>query len=671
MDAPHAPPRVSSPPRPDARSAAAPGHGVPPADHDLLAIVDGLDAVVWEADPATLAFTFVSHGAEALLGYPLQRWTSDLRFWHERLHPEDRDGAVAYRMDQIGARRDHDFEYRLVASDGRALYIRDRARLARDAAGALRLRGLLTNVTTRRAAENALLKSQKVLRTLVEQAPIGIGYGRGGRVLYANPAYAHMLGYADQAEVCGLESVQMVAPEEREAHAERIRRREAGLPVPEFYRVLAQRRDGTTFPIHVHAARIELPDGPANAGFITDVSEHERAQQTLRDREESMLQSQKMEAVGQLAGGVAHDFNNLLTGILGYSDLVLSELPAEHPQRGRAVEIRRAAQRGARIIERLLAFSRRQVMELRAVDLNRVITDLWDMLGRLIGEQIDVDLLPGRDLWSVRGDPVRIQQVIMNLVINARDAMPDGGRLTVATANVVVDAQHPAPVAGVAPGAYVELMVRDTGPGMDAEIQAHIFEPFFTTKEIGLGTGLGLATVYGIVSQSGGTIGVVSAPGQGSAFHVYLPTTSDPVTDPEPIAAGDAGGGTETVLVVEDDDVVRRCVCDMLTERGYRILDADSAEDALAMLDAHGGPVQLVVTDLVMPGMGGRELAARVERRHPGVKVLFISGYDPKVAGTKGGASRESVLAKPFTSDVLARRVREVLQSASAPAAAG
>jgi signal transduction histidine kinase len=392
----------------------------------------------------------------------------------------------------------------------------------------------------------------------------------------------------------------------------------------------------------------------------------QRSLEELERAQDRLVQAQKMEAVGRLAGGVAHDFNNLLTAILGYSELVLMGLDRANPLREDVKEIKSAADRAAALTRQLLAFSRKQVLQPRVLDLNAKVVDIERMLHRLIGEDIDLVTILDPALGSVKADPGQIEQVLLNLAVNARDAMPQGGKLTVETRNVVLDEDYARRHVDVQPGPYVMLAVTDTGVGMDEEIKSHLFEPFFTTRELGEGTGLGLATVHGIVKQSEGHIWVYSEPGQGTTFKVYLPRTEEAVELGQqaqiPI---ESLRGQETVLLVEDEEVVRDLVRLVLLKRGYTVLEARDGEEALWACEQHEGPVHLLVSDVVIPGvMSGRDLAERLETLYPGMKVLYMSGYTDN-AIVRHGVLELGVafLQKPFTPASLARKVRETLDA--------
>ena len=386
------------------------------------------------------------------------------------------------------------------------------------------------------------------------------------------------------------------------------------------------------------------------------MTEHRRLESQLR-------QAQKMEAVGQLAGGVAHDFNNLLTAIIGHGDMMLAELSDPHPLRENLIEILKAGDRAATLTRQLLAFSRQQVMRPEVIAVNDVIGNVEKLLRRLIGEQIAIVTNLSATPDTVKVDPSQLEQVLVNLAVNARDAMPDGGTLTIATANADLSAQDAAQRPTVTPGHYVVLAVSDTGTGMDAETQARLFEPFFTTKPSGKGTGLGLATVYGIVKQSGGHIYVYSEPGHGASFKVYLPATSEPTTAaPAKTATPELIGGAETVLIVEDSAPVQTIARRILERIGYRVLLASTGEEALQLLERSDARPDLVISDVIMPGMTGPELCQELATRYPDIRVLFTSGYSSEAISRYGVLEPGTLfIEKPYTPIALARKVRKAL----------
>jgi PAS domain S-box-containing protein len=418
------------------------------------------------------------------------------------------------------------------------------------------------------------------------------------------------------------------------------------------------RADGST--AWVRSRMFPVLRAQATARFVIlaeDVTE-------ARVRERQLVQAQRMEAVGRLAGGIAHDFNNLLTVILGSSALLSEDLEHDHPGQPRLREISTAARSAAALTSQLLAFSRQGVTQPTTMSVNDVVRHAEPLLRRLIGDHIALAVATADTLPTVHADPGQLEQVLINLVANARDAMPDGGRILVTTSEHVVSAAESTKTPGLRAGSYIALAVTDSGIGMDAATQSRVFEPFFTTKELGKGTGLGLATVYGIVKQGGGWIGVESSPGSGTTFTVLLPTHHAAPHEVAPLrtAAQSRQGGTETLLVVEDRADTRSAVAEILRRRGYHVLEAADAEDAEAVAAAHPGEIHLLLTDVVMPGANGRQLASRLCSRRPGLRVLFMSGYPNDVIGRHGVLDAEvSFIQKPFLSDQLLRKIRELL----------
>jgi nitrogen-specific signal transduction histidine kinase len=398
-------------------------------------------------------------------------------------------------------------------------------------------------------------------------------------------------------------------------------------------------------------------------GVVRDVTERRQIEQEKANLQEQLRQSQKIEAIGRLAGGIAHDFNNLLTVIKGYSQLSLVDTEEGSPLREPLEEINKAAEKAADLTRQLLAFSRRQILEMKVLDLNTILGNLDKMLRRVIGEDIELMTIPAEDLGRVKTDPGWIEQVIMNLAVNARDAMINGGRLTIETANVELDEAYARGHIAVKPGRYVMLSVSDTGAGMTPEVKQQVFEPFFTTKEKGKGTGLGLSTVYGIVKQSGGNIWVYSEPGQGTTFKIYLPRVDEPLEEfRERVFQEELPQGKETVLVVEDEEAVRQLAVRILKRQGYTVLGVPDGDSALVICEEQKEPIHLILTDVVMPGMSGRQLVDRFSKVRQDFKVLYMSGYTDN-AIVQHGVLGEGVnyIQKPFTVDALARKVREVL----------
>jgi len=528
---------------------------------------------------------------------------------------------------------------------------------------ALALRRALEDVAR---SEAIRARSEQRFRKLVEYSSDVITLLDGaGNILYSTQSQKPTLGY-DQGELDGRNVFDLVHPDDRgRAEAFLLAVLAPGAVVArEALRV--RHKAGTWHDVEIAAVN-HLDDQIVEAIVVTyhDVTDRKRAEGALRELEERHRQAQKMEAIGRLASGVAHDFNNLLTAILGSTDLLLEDLPADHPGRLEAEETRKAALRAADLTRQLLAFSRQQVLTPQVLDINEVVTNVEKMLRRIIREDVQVRTVQAADIGAVRADPGQLEQVLLNLAVNARDAMPRGGHLTIETANADLDETYAAEHAVVVPGRYVMFAVSDTGTGMDAETQARVFEPFFTTKEKGKGTGLGLATVYGIVKQSGGYIWAYSEPGRGTSMKVYLPRVEAPI---EPISSPPRPTGSlqgsETILIVEDQDEVRKLTRRMLEARGYRVLVAASGADALRIAREAAERIDLLLTDVIMPGMSGREVALLLGPAHPNMRVLFVSGYTDESIVHEGILEPGiAFLQKPFTAEALARKVREVLDA--------
>jgi len=508
------------------------------------------------------------------------------------------------------------------------------------------------NISEREVAEGKVRQSEESFRSMVEQVPFGVAVARD-TIIYVNPAFAAMLGY-EPAELVGRSPTILVVADERKLVTERIARTAYDEDAPSSSELRMLRKDRSVIPARVTGFHIHFEGTGASMGIFENVHDRRRLEEQLR-------QSQKMEAVGRLAGGVAHDFNNILTAILGHAELLQHGLEAGTPGRRQAEQIHRAASRGSQLTGQLLAFSRKQVMQPRVIDLNAVVGGMASMLHRLIGEDVELLELLLPSLWRVKADPGQMEQVVMNLMVNARDAMPGGGRVIVHTRNVVLEDGSPLGLRG---GRYVMLEVQDSGCGMTAETRARLFEPFFTTKQRGKGTGLGLATVYGIVAQSGGAVTVESQPDEGASFRVLLPAVDEPLHQRAhtPTELKAIHRGAETILLVEDDADVRQFIFDVLGAQGYQVLQAKDGPEALSLVEKHPGPVHLLVADVVMPRMTGSDVAARLTGLRPALKILYISGYPGETMVRQGMLESElRFLQKPFSIGELARRVRETL----------
>jgi PAS domain S-box-containing protein len=427
-----------------------------------------------------------------------------------------------------------------------------------------------------------------------------------------------------------------------------------------------RRHDGVYRDLLARGFPVRNEDGSIREwiGTCTDITERKRVEAERAALDEQLRQAQKMESVGQLAGGVAHDFNNILTGISGYTELALERLDTASPMREDLAEVLRLAKRAAELTRQLLAFSRRQTLQPQVLNINDMIADTAKMLKRVLSEDIDLHFAPAPDLGNVRADPMQMEQVLMNLAINARDAMPAGGKLTIETANVELDEDYADHHVSVIPGRYVMMAVSDTGHGMDAATRSRLFEPFFTTKEKSKGTGLGLATAYGIVKQHGGNIWVYTEPGNGATFKIYLPRVEEAASATEPAAEPNVQRGEETILVVEDEPAVRAVAERALKARGYALLTASSAEEAEGLFSEHSERISLLLTDVVLPGINGPRLYDRLRIANPGLKVLYMSGHTGNATVHQGVLDAGvAFMQKPFTLEMIARKVRQVLDS--------
>ncbi|MDR3701657.1 MAG: PAS domain S-box protein [Candidatus Sulfopaludibacter sp.] len=501
-------------------------------------------------------------------------------------------------------------------------------------------------------------KSEKMVLALLDSATQAIiSTDRTGRIVLTNRRAHEMFGYS-QDELLG-EKIEILLPDskrashrgDREDYFQRPRIRPMGIGVD----LAGRRKDGKEFPVEVSLSYLEMPEGVFAIAFVSDISQRKQL-------EDQLMHAQKMEAVGRLAGGVAHDFNNMLTVISGYNRMILDELSPLDPLRGYAEEILKAADRAGALTNQLLAFSRRQIMKPRVINVNAVIEQTEKMLRRLIGEDIQLEFGLKQESGNIRADPGHVEQAIMNLAVNARDAMPLGGRLTLETANTQLDENYAKTHMGVVPGEFVMIAVSDTGIGMDAETKRRIFEPFFTTKEKGKGTGLGLATVYGIVKQAGGDIWVYSEPGRGTTFKLYFPRVTEAITDAPAAERESPQGRNETILVVEDEKAVRDLTVRMLQRLGYSVLIASGGAEAIEISGSHPQRIALLLTDVVMPNMSGRQLADVLTVTRPDMKVIYLSGYTENTVIHHGVLDAGiEFLPKPFSREVLAKKIRDVL----------
>jgi len=523
----------------------------------------------------------------------------------------------------------------------------------------------IRDITGHKRVEEALRESQERYRELVAALPQGVfECDADGFIQYVNDITFEMFGFDREDFFPGKYHVlQMIAPEDRdraEANVGNLFKSEKS-PSAEY---LALRKNGSKFPMQVYSSRIMREGVPTGMrGIIIDITERKRAEEDREKLRVQLTQAQKMESVGRLAGGVAHDFNNMLSVILGRTELALNKLSQGDTLRNDLTEIRKAARRSSELTRQLLGYARRQTISPLVLDLNKTLAGMLKMFSRLIGEDIDLAWRPGKLLWPVKMDPSQLDQIVANLCVNARDAIEGVGKVTIETRNVTLDENYCADRPGFEPGDYVMLAVSDDGSGMDKEVLQYLFDPFFTTKELGKGTGLGLATVYGIVKQNEGYINVSSEPGKGTTFKIYIPRHREqPAAATKESGTTPPIGGTETVLLVEDEPTLLKMGKAMLETLGYQVLAAGSPSEAVRLVRGGGQRIDLLVTDVVMPEMNGRELAARVGGLCPGIKTLFMSGYTADVIAHHGVlASGVSFIHKPFTIKDLSIKIKEAL----------
>jgi PAS domain S-box-containing protein len=559
------------------------------------------------------------------------------------------------------------FDWEVFRKDGTKLFGEVSVSLIKDSTGqAIGFRGIARDITERKRAEEALNSEKQRFQTLSEQAPFGmVMIDQDGTFKYINPKFRELFGY-------NLSDLPDGKTWFRKAYPNPTYRHDV---ISSWINDLISFRMGEkrsrTFTVTckngaekiINFIPVQLETGE-NLVACEDITDRKRAEEEMMVLEEQLRHSQKMEAIGQLAGGVAHDFNNLLTVIKGYSQLSLLDLVESDPLWGNIQEIQKAAQRAADLTRQLLAFSRRQILDLKVLDMNTLLKDLDKMLRRIIGEDIELVTLLAEDLGRVKIDPGQFEQMILNLAANARDAMPSGGKLTIETVNIELDKEYACTHIGVRPGPYVCLSIGDTGVGIPFDIKEKVFEPFFTTKERGKGTGLGLSTVYGIVKQSEGNICVYSEPGYGTTFKVYLPRVEEKLDAGLKQEENDSlPRGNETVLLVEDDPLVRGLAHRILIQQGYRVLEAANGEEALHEARKHAGEkIPLLLTDVVMPQMGGKELSEKLKLLIPDIKVLYTSGYTDNSVVHHGVLEPGThFLQKPFSPKMLSHKVREVL----------
>jgi two-component system cell cycle sensor histidine kinase/response regulator CckA len=615
-------------------------------------LAENIDEVFFIQSADLSETLYISPAYETIWGRSCQSLHDDPRSFVDAVLAEDRPGLFDSIARNQEGKRSHPVEFRVVRPDGSTRWVMARSAGIRDDRGVVyRISGVASDVSDRHRMEAALQESEALYRKLTETSFDGIDRTEDGLVCEANEGFVRMFGYASVDDVLGRPISDFVADESLADVGSRITGDIEG-----SYEFVGKRKDGTSMQVEATARTHDAAGRRGRLTALRDLTEK-------RDLENQFRQAQKMEAVGRLAGGVAHDFNNLLMVITGNGELLLDEFGARDPRHGQLDEILKAATAAAGLTRQLLAFSRQQVIEPRLLNVEAVILDSEKMLRRMIGEDIELTTAMDPSPVTVRIDPNQLEQVVMNLVVNARDAMPDGGRITIETASVELSDLYARSHSPVTPGCYAMLAVTDTGAGMEATTRARVFEPFFTTKELGKGTGLGLSMVYGVVKQSGGFIWVYSEPGQGTTFKIYLPRVDELAESLR--TTGEIGivpRGSETILLVEDEPAVRAVVQQVLERHGYTVRAAPNGVLALKLLAANPGEVHLLLTDVVLPGMSGRQLATQFSALRPDARVLFMSGYTSD-AVVRHGVLEPGIayLQKPFSPEALARKVRRVL----------
>jgi two-component system cell cycle sensor histidine kinase/response regulator CckA len=632
-------------------------------------LADNITDAFWVRSPDMSEVQYVSPAFERIWGRSTATLYANPHQWSDFILPEDRERVVAAFTALTGGSRSLEIEYRIVRPDGEKRWVRVRGFQVRDATDKLiRHTGIVTDITDRKLAEEELLWKTAFLEAQVNSSPDGIlVVDNHQRRILQNQQLIELFHVPkpiadDEDDVKLLRYVtgQMKTPEK---FLERVNHLYAH-PY-EIGRDEIELIDGRIFDRYSSPVRDKAGKNYGRIWAFRDITERKRL-------EAQLFQAQKMETVGKLAGGIAHEFNSLLTAIIGQSELLIEELPAGGMAAKGALEIRKAADRSASLTRQLLAYGRKQFLRPDTLDLNQIIFRMDEVLRQLMtGESVDINLVPGDDLRLVKADPGQIEQVIMNMVLNASEAMPNGGKLTLETANVSFDQESVNRYPELKPGDYVMLAITDTGTGMTPEVRARVFEPFFTTKGVGQGTGLGLSTCYGIVKQSGGHISVYSELAHGATFKIYLPQVERPTSIPMPrLESPGLPHGTETILLVEDDPALREMAATLLKRLGYKVLAAGNGVEALSLShQRESGRIDLLFTDIVMPHMNGRELSDRVRVLYPHTRILFTSAYTETAIVHQGVLNKGSVLLqKPFTPSALALKVREILDQPIAPA---
>jgi two-component system, cell cycle sensor histidine kinase and response regulator CckA len=576
------------------------------------------------------------------------------------LNPEDRNPLLE-NLFTVGSVKN--FIVALKKKDGSAASASVNARILFDSKGnPTGISGTIRDMSELYRTQKALQESEEKFRTLAESAPFAIMIFQNDRWVYVNQAGEDICGYTSE-ELYRLNFWDFVHPDDLAVVQSRGKVRQSGQQTQKSYELRIIAKGGSLKWVVLTGASIMYQGRPAGLISVFDITDRKRTEQDKEKLQEQLRQSQKLESVGLLAGGVAHDLNNLLQPMMGYSELLLADNTQSETARRYIQQIIKTGERARDLVLQLMAFGRKQILEIRPLKLNGVITDFSRLLRRTLREDIQIQLKLSPEIRNIRADRSQMEQILMNLAVNAQDAMPGRGTLTIETENANIDEYFASLHPGVVPGDYVRLSVSDSGIGMDADTTARVFEPFFTTKEMGKGTGLGLATVYGIVKQHGGNIWVYSEPGRGTTFKLYMPVSdfTDQVEITEKTKS-ESTGGSETILVAEDDEMVRELTCEMLEELGYRVMRAETAEKCLELAQNSAAPMDLLLTDVIMPEMSGKELFKRIAQIRPDIRVLFMSGYTADIIARRGVLDAGvDFIQKPFSLDILSQKIRKAL----------
>jgi PAS domain S-box-containing protein len=630
------------------------------SENDYRTLVDNIPDLLYRIDLQG-RIVYVSRSVYNLTGYTFEE-AIGMNVEEEFYLIPEKQSIFLSKLQQNGSVAN--FEARLKRKDGSIWWASTNAHYLKDANGEIKgIEGIARDISELKNTENALKESEQRYRTLHDASFGGIFIHDQGIVLECNQGLSEITGYSLD-ELIGMDALNtLVAPDWRKTVRQNI---DSGFGQP--YEAEGVRKDGTLYPLLIQGKNIPYKGRTVRAVEYRDLTEKKQADEEREDLEGKLRQAQKMEAVGRLAGGVAHDFNNMLSVILGHVGMALADLKPSHPLYSRLEQIRNAGERSADLTRQLLAFARKQTVSPKVLDLNKTVAGMTSMLQRLIGESIDLAWLPGENVWPVKMDPGQIDQILANLCVNARDAIADVGKVTIETGNAEFDEAFCVDHAGFLSGEYVLLAVSDDGCGIEPETLENIFEPFFTTKDSGKGTGLGLAMVYGVVKQNDGFINVYSQPNQGTTFKIYLPrhrVKMDCFPDNGP--SRPAERGHETILIVEDEPPILELATEMLERLGYLVIAANTPDEAICIAREYGGKIDLLVTDVVMPEMNGRDLAKNILPYYPHIKRLFMSGYTANVIAHHGVLDKGiNFIQKPFSVEQLGAKVREALDEDSA-----